>query len=113
MLSRTQRLTSGDALRRTVRSGVRAGSSSVVLHWRPGGEPLRVGFIVSKAVGSAVDRNRVKRRLRHVVAGAWAALPPAGELVVRAQPSAQGTPSAVLAADVIGCAERLRARAAA
>ena len=38
----------------------------------PGGTPsiatttARVGFVVSKAVGTAVTRNRVKRRLRHL-----------------------------------------------
>lgn len=30
--------------------------------------PIRAGFIVSKAVGNAVTRNRVKRRLRAAVA---------------------------------------------
>ena len=29
--------------------------------------PARVGFVVSKAVGNAVIRNRVKRRLRHLM----------------------------------------------
>ena len=29
--------------------------------------PARVGFVVSKAVGGAVDRNLVKRRLRDVM----------------------------------------------
>jgi ribonuclease P protein component len=32
-----------------------------------GDEPTRVGFVVSKAVGGAVVRNRVKRRLRHLI----------------------------------------------
>lgn len=34
-----------------------------------GGEegPPRVGLTVSKSIGSAVARNRVKRRLRHIV----------------------------------------------
>lgn len=34
----------------------------------PDAGPVRVGFIVSKAVGNAVIRNRVKRRLRAAVA---------------------------------------------
>ena len=29
--------------------------------------PVRVGFTVSKQVGNAVERNRVRRRLREVV----------------------------------------------
>ena len=34
----------------------------------PDAGPVRAGFIVSKAVGNAVTRNRVKRRLRAAVA---------------------------------------------
>jgi ribonuclease P protein component len=66
--------------RRTVRRGVRAGRRTVVVHAfrldgeRPDGpadsptvpDTGTVGFVVSRAVGSAVVRNRVKRRLRHL-----------------------------------------------
>ena len=31
------------------------------------GGPVRVGFTVSKKVGNAVERNRVRRRLREIV----------------------------------------------
>ena len=34
---------------------------------RDNGGPVRVGFTVSKKVGNAVERNRVRRRLREVV----------------------------------------------
>jgi ribonuclease P protein component len=43
---------------------------------------------VSKAVGDAVTRNRVKRRLRHIVRDRLCALPPGSLVVVRALPGA-------------------------
>ena len=36
-----------------------------MVHARPS-EATRVGFVVSSAVGNAVQRNRIKRRLRHL-----------------------------------------------
>ncbi len=50
--------------------------------------PPRVGFIVSRALGPAVVRNKVRRRLRHLVRELWADLPPGTRLVVRATPAA-------------------------
>ncbi len=47
----------------------------------------RIGFVVSKAVGPAVTRNLVKRRLRHLARERTALLPPNALLVVRALPS--------------------------
>jgi ribonuclease P protein component len=54
-----------------------------------------VGFVVSKAVGGAVVRNRVKRRLRHLAAAALVSTPQAHDVVVRALPSAASAPSRV------------------
>ncbi len=48
----------------------------------------RAGFVVSKAVGNAVVRNRVRRRLRHLVRERLADLPAGATLVVRALPGA-------------------------
>jgi ribonuclease P protein component len=50
--------------------------------------PPRVGFVVSKAVGNAVVRNRTKRRLRASVAGHLDGVATGWDLVVRANPAA-------------------------
>ncbi|WP_424454772.1 ribonuclease P protein component [Pseudolysinimonas sp.] len=52
--------------RAAVRRGRRAATSTAVYYRLPTdpAAPMRFGVIVSKAVGNAVDRNRVKRRLR-------------------------------------------------
>jgi ribonuclease P protein component len=53
-----------------------------------GGNDRRVGFVVSKTVGSAVRRNRVRRRLRHLASAHLRDLPAHTLVVVRALPPA-------------------------
>lgn len=86
-----------DEFRSTVRSGIRAGRPTVVVHAERAteGTAVRVGFVVSKAVGNAVVRNRVKRRLRHLVRAELASAPGGIRLVVRALPQAATTPHAL------------------
>lgn len=54
---------------RAAASGLRAPGSAFVVQARRRAEagPVRVGFTVSRQVGNAVERNRVRRRLREVV----------------------------------------------
>jgi ribonuclease P protein component len=52
------------------------------------GHPPRVGFVVSKAVGGSVVRNRTKRRLRALVAPRLGSAPAGIDVVVRANPPA-------------------------
>jgi ribonuclease P protein component len=56
--------------------------------------------VVSRSVGNAVVRNRVRRRLRHLVAMRLSALPSGARVVVRALPAAANASSAILAADL-------------
>jgi len=72
-----------------------------------GSDPARVGFVVSKAVGPAVVRNRVKRRLRHLARESVMDLPGSAVLVVRALPAAADAGYAELAADLERCLERV------
>ena len=50
--------------------------------------PTRIGFSVSKRVGGAVVRNRVKRRLREAVRRTLADLPPGWDIIIGARPPA-------------------------
>ena len=76
-------------------------------------EPGRaVGFAVSKAVGGAVVRNRVRRRLRAIIAGELVSLPAGAHVVVRALPAAASASFAALSSDVHAALTTLNARAA-
>lgn len=59
--------------------------------------PPRVGFAIGRAVGPAVIRNQVRRRLRVLLSAAD--LPP-GNYLVGARPAAAGRSSAELQRDV-------------
>jgi ribonuclease P protein component len=52
--------------RRVLKEGTRRRSGGVVMVQCPGATgPPRLGLVVSKNVGNAVTRNRIRRRLRH------------------------------------------------
>lgn len=81
----------GSEFTAAVRGGKRAGRRTLVVHLRPDVDlsaPARVGFVVSKAVGGSVVRNRVKRRLRHLTRSRLERLPKGSLVVVRANPAA-------------------------
>jgi ribonuclease P protein component len=89
VLPRSLRMRSSKDFRRTTRRGLRVSRPTLVVHAAriPGNGPIkrnspgrtgpRIGFVVNGAVGDAVTRNRVKRRLRHLAA-AHVADTPAG-----------------------------------
>jgi ribonuclease P protein component len=91
----------GEDFRHTIRRGAKGVQPTLVTHVVPRtGGPTSVGFVVSKAVGSAVDRNRVKRQLRHLMRERLGSLPDGTKVVVRALPSSAGSPSSTLANDL-------------
>lgn len=87
-----------------VRHGSRAGRALLTGHLLvPAGEgdsPPRAGLVVSRSVGTAVVRNRVRRRLRVLVREYLSSLPGGSLLVVRAHPQAATARQADLAADL-------------
>jgi ribonuclease P protein component len=56
----------------------------------------RVGLVVGKSVGTAVQRHRVARRLRHVASAIIVELDPADRVVIRALPGSRHAISARL-----------------
>jgi ribonuclease P protein component len=62
--------------------------------------PPRAGFVVSRSVGNAVVRNKVRRRLRVLVREYLSSLPGGSLLVVRAHPQAATASQADLAAEL-------------
>ncbi|WBB78312.1 ribonuclease P protein component [Micromonospora sp. WMMD882] len=131
MLTAAQRLRRSDDFAAAVRGGRRAGRGAVVVHLSlpptpeptaplsseparsPGVEeistPTRAGFVVSKAVGPAVVRNKVRRRLRHLVRERLDALPAGSTIVVRALPPAADAAYLRLGADLDGAIAAVRA----
>lgn len=113
MLSAAHRLVDAEQFRAAVRQGRRAGARTLVVHLLPGEDvgPVRIGFVVSKAVGPAVVRNRVKRRLRHLAREQLSVLetqlPGSAVLVVRALPPAAGAAGEELHADLVRSLERV------
>ena len=111
MLPAAHRLRDGRDFRRVIRSGRRAGSRTLMVHLAtdddPGTSGPRVGLVVSKAVGNAVLRNRVQRRLRHLAREQLTALPGSAMLVVRALPAAADASSAELGDDLRRCLQRV------
>lgn len=112
MLARPLRLRTAEDFRETTRQGRRCSTSTVIVHaiFDDSPPPPRVGVAVNKAVGIAVQRNRVKRRLRAVIATHIRSLP-GGRVVIRALPPSAQAGFASLAGDVDRCVNRLKAAA--
>jgi ribonuclease P protein component len=115
VLASAQRLRRREEFTATVRRGRRAGRGSMVAYvlvppapvdnsrpdaGRPTGAEARAGFIVARAVGKAVVRNRVRRRLRHLMRERIGVLPEGAQVVIRILPSAAACSYRELATDL-------------
>ena len=96
--NRMRRSTEFDA---TVKCGMRSVQPDVIVYVRRGssrddGKGPRLGLIIAKSVGSAVERHRVARRLRHVARTMLGDLHESDQVVIRALPSSRHVSSARL-----------------
>jgi len=90
VLARANRVVRADDFRMVVRRGRRSVTPSAIYYRleRGSGDPLRVGIIVARSVGNAVDRNLVRRRYRALGREFVAAGAHGNDVVVRALPGA-------------------------
>jgi ribonuclease P protein component len=81
----------------TVRRGKKAVQPDMVIYMRHATGDPKFGLIVSRSVGSAVQRHGLSRRLRHVARDVLAGLNDSEHVVIRALPSSRDVVSARLA----------------
>ena len=97
----------------TVKHGTRAVQPDLVIYARggdgPAAEAPKVGLIISRSVGSAVQRHRLARRLRHVARGLVDGLHRSEHVVIRALPSSRDVGSARLAEELRAGLRRIEA----
>lgn len=99
MLSAAHRMRNGAQFSATTRGGARAGRKTLVFYALPYDATTLVGFIVSKAVGNSVMRNKVQRKLRHIAANSLSTHQHGYYFVVRALPAAATASFAQLESD--------------
>ncbi|MCX7016658.1 MAG: ribonuclease P protein component [Candidatus Sumerlaeota bacterium] len=80
---------------------VRGRLFSLFIRERGDGATPRVGLTVTKRLGTAVVRNRLRRRLRERMRHALGAIPPGLDVVINAKPDAVDCPSDELARQLI------------
>jgi ribonuclease P protein component len=81
-LRRPERLTTGAEFQALFQRGKRIERPSMIVLWRANDGARRVGFAVARQVRGAVQRNRVRRRLREAYRAARDVAPTGVDLVV-------------------------------
>jgi ribonuclease P protein component len=116
VLAKANRIRSGTDYRLTVRKGARVHGPNTIVYVRtavgPAEDvsPVRFGFIVSKAVGGAVVRNTVRRRLKAVCRELLPELAPGHDIVVRALPAGAQASWITLQSEIRRAVDKVGAR---
>ncbi|MBI2709833.1 MAG: ribonuclease P protein component [Actinobacteria bacterium] len=88
----------------------RAAAGVVQVRWAPGGLAPAVAYAISRRIGGAVTRNRVRRRLRAAfdeIADRSPQLLPAGRYLVTVSPAAALAPYTTIVGDLDGALRSL------
>jgi ribonuclease P protein component len=118
VLAKKHRITRGADYRSTVRRGARFNEASTIAYVRfnRDSDVVRFGFIVSKSVGNAVVRNRVRRRLKAAAYDLLPRLSPTADagagidVVIRALPASAHLTWANLHGEVSRATDRFLSR---
>jgi ribonuclease P protein component len=110
MLPRERRLTDARAFGQVFRHGRGAADSRLVVKARrlEESEEVRAGVSVSKKLGKAHDRNRIKRRIREALRSCIPHLRPGIHLVVVAKEGAKDADYAVMKSSLEDLLRRMR-----
>lgn len=112
MLAKPNRIRSGADYRLTVRKGSKVHAPNTITYVRATRQqgPTRFGFIVSKAVGGAVVRNTVRRRLKAACREELPGIAPGNEIVVRALPASAQASWITLQSEIRRAVDKVGAR---
>jgi ribonuclease P protein component len=105
--NRMRRSTDFDA---TVKRGKRTAQPDMVIYMRRASGDPKLGLIVSRSVGSAVQRHGLSRRLRHVARDVMAGLNHSEHVVIRALPSSRDVGSHRLGEELRAGLRRIEAK---
>ncbi|HUH52876.1 MAG TPA: ribonuclease P protein component [Microbacteriaceae bacterium] len=106
------RITRGEDFQKIIRKGIRVGGEYVVTHavFSSNEDKTRFGFVVSKRVGNAVQRNLIKRRLTGITYEVPEDLVTGLDIVFRAKPESLTASYAELKQDVIRQLSKIKSR---